>query len=82
MKTYTTVPGHIYGPAVVRRSDTGGASLVDNCPTVESAERIAAALNECHTGALEWALPAVTALEDIEKERVIRALAKELRHHG
>lgn len=74
---YRVVPDHICGPAVVRVSD---GALVDNCPSVESAERIAAALNELDTANLLWGLPAVMDLRGIETERVIRALAKRVRH--
>ena len=73
--TYRVIPTHIYGPSVI----TEGGSLVDSCPSVESAERIAAALAELDPAPLDWALPAVTALEPIECARVIRYLAKRLR---
>lgn len=69
--TFQVVPNHIYGPAVV--SDDGW--LVDNGP-LDSIERICAALNECMTADLGWALPAVAALQPHEVPRLIRALAK------
>lgn len=73
---YRVVPDHVCGPAVVRSSD---GVLVDNCPSVESAERIAVALNELDTTNLLWGLPAVMELRGLETERVIRALAKRVR---
>ena len=73
---FRVIPGHIHGPAV---TDTQG-HLVDNCPSVESAERIAAALEELLvTGNLGWSLPTLSALETDETERVIRYLAKRAR---
>lgn len=69
---FRVVPDHLFGPAVIRRG-----ALIDNCPSVESAERIAAALNELASpGAGDWALPAVDALQGLETQRVIRALAR------
>ncbi len=72
---YEVVAEHHLGPAVVR-----GGTLVDTCPSVESAQRIAAALNElAFDGDLQWALPATQALTDPERDRVLRALAKHTR---
>lgn len=72
---HKVVPGHYLGPAVIE-----GGTLIDWCPSVDSAIRIACALNELESAPLEWALPHVQNLEGLETERVIRALAKKLRY--
>jgi hypothetical protein len=75
-ETYRIVANHVAGIAIIAR---GG--LVDTCPTLESAERMAAALNELDRAdslALSFALPAVSALTHAELQRVVRHLAKQL----
>lgn len=70
---FVVVPDHTYGPSVVY-----AGVLVDSCPSVESADRIATALNEVTASATapNWALPAVAALQAEEPARVIRALGQ------
>lgn len=72
--TFRVIPNHIYGPAVI--SDTGW--LVDNGP-LESIERICAALNAAQTADMRWAVPEFDALTEMEANRVLRALSKQLR---
>lgn len=75
---FKVVPNHIYGPAVVDK-EFSGLGLVDCAPTAESADRIAASLNELVEASsedLRWHLPATFALEPQEKDRVLRALAR------
>lgn len=72
---YESVPNHIYGPAVV-----WGGTLVDNCPSVESAERLAAAFNEVQEWDGRYATPtAIFNLTPEEAQRVIRHLARRVR---
>lgn len=75
------VPDHISGkPAIVRRGE-----LVETCPSLESAQRIANAIDELLLdGDLQWALPSLWALEPLEAERVLRYMASLVRRgeHG
>jgi hypothetical protein len=72
---FYVVPDHVYGPALVDRSSF---SLVDNCPSVLSAQRLAAALNEIteSRAAARWALPAYYDLTEQERERAYRYLSR------
>jgi hypothetical protein len=76
---FAVVPNHIYGPSVICR----GWGLVDSCPSAESAERIAAALNALIVDAdaltYSYGIPELNALEEREKDRVIRALGRYIR---
>lgn len=73
---FEVVPHHYLGPAVIH-----GGTLTEVCPSVESAHRIANALNEVvYDGDLHWALPRMSELSLAEKERVIRTLAKRIRY--
>lgn len=78
MTRFYCSPSHYLGPAVV---DMANGALVDVCPDEATGDRIAAALEELVINAsLFHALPAWAALRDIEKERVVRYLAKLVRH--
>jgi hypothetical protein len=79
-KRFVVVPNHICGPAVIRHGN-----LVDTCPTVESAQRIADVLNALIVDAdaltFSYAIPELNKLRDQEKDRVIRFMGKYIGAH-
>lgn len=72
---FRVVADHTYGPSIVHNG-----WLVDSCPDLHSAGRIAAALNAlAYDGDLDWAIPEIAQLNLNEVPRVMRALAKMVR---